>query len=87
MIPTDFNNKITTKKGNIGEKLIDAFLIKKGCKFYFPGFNGSHLFDRFCYRIKKDGTIESFIVEIKTKPRRNNYPDTGIDLHSYNNYK
>ncbi len=84
MIPKNFNDKITTKKGTIGEQLVDAYLKKNNCKLYPPGFDGSHLFDRFCYR---ENNKEPFIVEVKTKPKREVYPDTGIDLHSYNNYK
>lgn len=86
MIPVNFNDRITTKKGNLGEELIDSFLLKKNCVFYRPAVNGSHLFDRFCYKIE-NGKQLTFIVEIKTKPRRSAYPDTGIEIKHYDKYK
>lgn len=79
-----FNNLITTKKGNEGERIVDNLLLSKGYIPYAPNADVAHPFDRICASRDKR---TMFVVEIKTKARRNYYPDTGIDVKSYKGYK
>jgi len=80
----NWHNKPTVKKGDIGESIVDKHLLSKGFIPYHPGSPGSHPFDRLvASRDKK--TI--FIADTKSKPARRYYPDTGIDVRHYNQYK
>jgi len=78
-----WQNKITVKKGNIGEDIVRDFLIGKGFIPYIPEVDGAHPFDKLCAS-KDKKTV--FIAEVKAKARRNYYPDTGIDIRSFNDY-
>lgn len=81
---SNWKDKTTVKKGNIGERLVDEYLINQGFIPYHPGVDGSHPFDRLvASRDKK--TI--FIADAKTKAKRMYYPDTGINISHYNEYK
>lgn len=81
---TNWQSLTSVKKGNIGERLVNEFLIKKGYIPYSPDADGAHPFDRLvASRDKK--TI--FIADSKTKPARTYYPDTGINIRHYNEYK
>jgi len=73
---SSWNSRKSVKKGDIGESLVDAFLLAKGCIPYAPQADKAHPFDRLCATGDKK-TI--FIAEVKTKARRTKYPDTGID--------
>ena len=80
-----WEDKTSVKKGNLGEKIIDEYIAKNSCFVpYHPVFDGSHPFDRLCATKDKK---EMFIAEIKTKPARLYYPDTGIDYKHYKEYK
>jgi len=69
-------------KGEVGELIIDNDLPKRGYVFYKPLQKGSHPIDRLCiYKSKVSA------VEIKTKPRRNYYEDTGLDEADWIVYK
>jgi len=80
---TNFQDKLTTQKGNIGEACVDDYLRSKNIIPYIPVFEGAHPFDRLC--AKNDGS-SLYIVEVKTKARRTYYPDTGINISSYEKY-
>ena len=80
----DWQSKTTVKKGNVGEKIVNDYLIKNGYIPYSPNAEGAHPFDRLCAS-KDKKTL--FITEVKTKPARVYYPDTGIDIRHYNGYK
>ena len=77
-------DKDTVKKGNIGEDIVRDYLIKMGYVPYEPVIGIAHPFDKLCASRDKK-TI--FIAEVKTKARRNKYPDTGINISHYNDYK
>lgn len=81
--PPDFEAKPTTRKGKVGEGLVDAHLFGSGIVPYGPLLGRAHPFDRLCAsQDKKD----LFVVEVKSKARRNFYPDTGVDIRHYNDY-
>lgn len=83
MINNKFNELRTTQKGNIGEEIIDKKLFIKGYQLYKPSFDGSHSFDRLIYSKKNK---KFYLCDIKTKPSRFAYPDTGIDFRLYREY-
>lgn len=79
----NFHDLKTVKLGNAGEKIVDDYLKAKGVIPYAPIGDGAHPFDRLCAYGKR----RVFIAEAKTKPKRRFYPDTGIDVRHYNEYK
>jgi len=83
MKQTNFNDLQTTKKGEIGEDLVKKWLEEKGWVIYEPTTDGPHVFDKLAIKDKK----QIMIIEVKTKARRNYYPDTGIDVRHYEGYK
>jgi hypothetical protein len=80
----DWNDKITVKKGNIGERLVDEYLLARGYIPYRPVEGYAHPFDRLCASPDKR-TI--FVADAKAKPARKYYPDTGINIKTFNEYK
>jgi len=78
-----WEDKPQVKMGNIGERLIRDYLEKKGLIPYFPDLSAPHPFDLLCATADKKRFC---IVEIKTKPRRIYYADTGINVSVYNDY-
>lgn len=80
----NWQNLPSVQKGNIGEKLVNSFLIGKGYIPYSPDVDGAHPFDRLVAAPDKK-TI--FIADSKAKPARKYYPDTGIDVRHYSEYK
>jgi hypothetical protein len=77
-----WQDKIEVQKGNIGEAIVDRELIKQGWHPYAPAeLERPHPFDRLYVRGE-----EFILVDVKTKPRRRFYPDTGIDLRHYHKY-
>lgn len=71
------------QKGLIGEDIVDKWLISRGWIPYRPVVNRAHPFDRIVASSDKKSIA---IVEVKSKPARNNYPDTGINVSHYRNY-
>jgi len=83
MIP--FNERASSKKGKVGERLVDAWLRDQGYVPYAPVVeNKAHPFDRI---VASENKREIFVAECKTKPARTEYHDTGIDVRHYNDYK
>jgi len=80
----NFNESEMFKKGDIGEKIVDDKLFKKGYHLYAPTFEAAHSFDRLIFSKK---TQKFYLSDIKTKPKRLYFPDTGIDIKHYKEYK
>ena len=80
----DWNGRVSVKKGKLGEDIVRQYLESKGYVIYSPETNGSHPFDKLC--INHNGN-EIFIAEIKSKPHRIYYPDTGINKNHFLKYK
>ena len=73
------------KRGQVGEKIVDRFIIEKG-KFipYAPMVDDKpHTFDRLLATKDKKRLM---IVEVKTLDSRDYYPDTGISIAHYYEY-
>jgi hypothetical protein len=79
----NWEQRKTVQLGSLGERIVDEYLAAKGVIPYAPAVGGAHPFDRLCAYKKS----RIFIAETKTKPRRIKYPDTGIDLRHYADYK
>jgi len=79
----DWKDRIEVKKGDIGEQIVNDYLLSKGLIVYEPITEKAHGFDR----LVSVGKERFVIVEIKTKAKRNKYPDTGIDYRHYIEYK
>lgn len=82
-MPELFENKLTTRKGDVGESLVDKMLREKGFVIYKPEGGQPHAFDRLAI---KDKEI-LMIAEVKAKAKRKYFPDTGIDFRHYKEYK
>ena len=78
-----WHDRQQVKKGDAGEALVDAYLIGKKIIPYMPVFDGAHPFDRLLATPDKK---KLFIADVKTKARRNYYPDTGIDVRHFDEY-
>ena len=70
-------------KGKIGEDIVRRYLEEKGYVVYKPVTEGAHAFDILAVKDKK--TV--IIADVKTKARRNYFPDTGINYKHYVEYK
>jgi hypothetical protein len=71
------------EKGSYGEKICSKYVIQKGYIPYIPEINTSHPFDKI---IASPDKKKILIAEVKTKSRRNKYPDTGIDISHFKEY-
>jgi hypothetical protein len=79
------------KKGNIGERIGDRFIPEIAKEFldgegwiaYGPIMPGAHKHDRLFIHRDRD---EQIPWDVKAKPKRDNYPDTGIDTYLLNRY-
>lgn len=81
----EWNKKKCVQKGTLGEELIDKYIHESGRLIpYCPVFDGAHPFDRIVASLNKK---EMYILDVKTKARRSYYPDTGIDIRHYEQYK
>lgn len=79
-----WHERIQVKKGDLGEKIVDAYLEEKKIVVYKTAFDGAHPFDRLLATPDKKQLI---VADVKTKPQRKYYPDTGIDLRHFNEYQ
>ena len=79
----DFSERPQTKKGTLGEQIVDRYLMQLGRIPYRPVMDAAHPFDRLAASLDKR-TI--FICETNSKPQREHWPDTGIDMRSYKTY-
>jgi hypothetical protein len=80
----NFADMPQAQKGALGEEIVDDFLRGKMVIPYRPHFDGAHPFDRLCATADKR-TV--FIADVKCKPQRKFFPDTGINLKNYHEYK
>lgn len=78
-----WDDRPEVQKGNIGERLVDEYLLRKGIVPYKPIVSKAHPFDRLCASADKR---RIYVAEVKTKPKREMYPDTGIDWRHYQDY-
>lgn len=76
-------NKPQVIKGTFAEEIVDNYLESRGYIVYSPKTEGAHAFDKLAIK----GKEQVVIAECKAKARRNFYPDTGIDVRHYNEYK
>ena len=73
------------KKGAFGEDIIDRLISRRGRSVpYCPAIDGPHPFDRLVAS-RLSGRVT--ILDVKTKRRRKNWPDTGIDVRHYQEYR
>ena len=80
-----FSDLPQAKKAAIGEQIVDNYLRQNGFIPYHPSeIDGAHPFDRL---VASKDKKRIFIGEIKTKPARFHYPDTGINKKSYQEYQ
>lgn len=80
----NFRDLPSTQKGELGESELDKYLLSKGVIPYAPVPAGAHPFDRLCASPDKK---RLYVAECKTKARRTFYPDTGIDMRHYRDYR
>ena len=74
----------TVKKGDIGEKIVCDYLEGKGYVIYQAKTDKPHIIDYFAH---SENLKKKFWIEVKTKPRRISYPDTGFDFRHYERYR
>jgi hypothetical protein len=79
----NWNDKPEVQKGSAGERLVLDWLNSRGVIVYLPVSDAAHPFDKLCATPDKK-TI--FVAEVKTKPCRVHYPDTGVNISNYNDY-
>lgn len=85
MIPRNsaWHEQQKTKIGDYGEELVMTYLESRGHVCYKALTDKAHLLDYFIYQ--KDREV--IAAEVKTKPSRKKYPDTGFDYRHYEGYK
>lgn len=81
-----WNEKTQVKKGDIGEAIVRGLLEKYGWIVLKPVTNAAHYFDMLSIKPKSE-EFKAFIVEVKTKAKRNLRNDTGIDVKHYESYQ
>jgi hypothetical protein len=81
MKPQSFD--ISVKLGEIGEHQVKEMLERDGWIIYRPQTLGSHPLDVLAINEKR----KTIAADIKTKPRRTYYADTGVDLCHFEQYK
>ena len=82
---TDFKEQTVTKKGDVGEDIVDNLLHSKGIHTYKPSFDGPHPIDRLCFE-NIDNGYKLYALDVKTKELRLKYPDTGYPISNYEVY-
>lgn len=82
-----FKDRINTQKGEIGQKLLEKYFPKVFPKLKLYRCSnqnkGSHQCDGLI--MDKDKIIAYY--DVKTKPRRFKFEDTGIDYYAFQNYQ
>lgn len=79
-----FNGQATARKGALGERIAERYLREAGFHVYSPcDLENAHPIDRVavCKR-----TLSVLLCDVKTKPKRVLYADTGIDVHHWQTY-
>lgn len=79
-----FKQRATTRKGAAGEEICFDYLRRKGHTIYRPDDTGRrHPIDSLVLHGEK---LTLIAADVKTKPRRQKYPDTGINIKHYGEY-
>lgn len=79
-----WQDRDSVRKGNIGEKIVDDWLLARGWVPYRPIADAAHPFDRLVASRDKKQIV---VVEVKSKPAREAFPDTGIDFRHFCDYR
>jgi len=79
----NWEDKTEVQKGNFAEDIVKEYLESRGFIVYKPVTPNAHAFDNLAIKDKRELTI----IECKAKARRKYYPDTGINISNYNEYK
>lgn len=80
-----FKSTVMYKKGELGERIVDEHLLGGGTFIpYAPVMDNAHVFDRL---IASKDKRQLMVVEIKAIDARDFYPDTGISIKHYREYK
>jgi hypothetical protein len=88
MTEDKWNDLPQVKMGDCGQALIFEFLLLRGLQCYKPDFPGSHVIDWMGFARRRFlGRIGPMGIEAKTKRHRDNWPDTGVDLHHFERYQ
>ena len=78
------NWAIKLAKGEFAEVLVARYLERKGYVVYTPQtIDKAHAFDILAMKDK----LNLIIMDVKAKAHRTYYPDTGINVTSYNEYQ
>lgn len=72
------------KKGAIAERIVREHLESKGFVVYEPVTDKAHPFDKLCSTSDKRTLM---VAEIKAKPARRFFPDTGINVTLWREYQ
>ena len=81
--PLNFNTAL--KKGAVGEAIVSDYLYSKNLMiFKSERENCSHPFDKMLVDMETLKFVG--LVDVKTKPKRVYYPDTGINLRHWHTY-
>lgn len=74
----------TTRKGEFAEDILLKLMRDGGCNVYRPTEKDrAHPIDMF---VMPGQTMRMFAADVKAKPKRSNYPDTGIDFRHWGKY-
>ena len=79
----DWFDDMNLNMGDFGEELVENYLFGEGYNIYYPTQDVKHSWDGFAVNVLH----ETFAFDVKTKPRRQNYEDTGINIKHFNVYK
>jgi hypothetical protein len=78
-----WEERTTVQKGTIAEELVCNWFLAKGVQPYRPAPGGPHKVDFLL--IEPNGRFRG--LDVKAKAARNRYPDTGIDLRHFFEYR
>ena len=79
-----FTELPTTRKGAVGEAIVIAHLLSKGCMPYRPAINGPHSID---LAVLDPSGGQMYLIDVKTYARRFKADQTGIDAADYRTYR
>ena len=79
---SEWENKKTVQKGNLGERIVQKFIESKGFIVYSAITEGAHAFDFLAIKDKK----LAIAAEVKTKSLMNKYKATGFNKSQWQYY-
>lgn len=81
-----FRDRITTRKGEIGERIVEQWLRDHGYEVFRPGDLGnSHTADFLT--LPKKARCGVIVCDAKAKAARLKYQDTGFDIEHWHRYR